>query len=265
MDLPWEILGLVYDMLEISDRVRLKMALPRGVSITKTMLTTTGNDTKLGVVHRFFKRRTRILGASAFNREDMSATMRKFFVENSTDPTICRIIHESPHLSKVSWTQSTDPATIIRQGQSADVGLSGIVWSDVEEDVVHIVQVVKETGTPAVFDSFMASDNCVRRHVLKNAPQFVFGLVNYMNACGLLAHIMQLGDENTMGFPVALVRRYVSSWSTCRIFLDSPEKLRIIVEIVGMPSSVMDDLAEDAARKMLIPTLEYLLQAGATL
>lgn len=256
LDLPRELLGLLYDKLEISDRVRFNIALPKRLHISNTMCTTVENDEKLTVIHRFFQRRVR----APVTRGDMSYAMRRFFHDNNDDPTVVRVIKEFPQLSQLSRKTSTEPATLVRQGQ-----LETCVWADVEEEDVLLVQAMKERGTPAMFDSLMASDNGIRRCVLQNPYLFCFGIVNYRNRCGLLSHILQLGVNNPCNFPVESMKADLSSRRTLDIFLETPDKLKVIVDVVGVTSHVMDDLVEDAASKLLMPSLTYLLQAGATL
>lgn len=257
LNLPCELLAIVYQMLEIADRTRLNIALPKGAAVTDV------NDRKLALIHMFFKRRTRIMGASEVTLDDTSSAMRRFFQENRLDPTILRVFRESPELAKISWNTSVDPIALIMGQEPMD--LRAISWADVEQDVMSVVQAVESRGTPAVFKSFMATENLVRAHVLNNSGSFVFGLVNCMNASGLLKYIMSLGDDNEYGFPIRVARSYLASPRISRIFLATPLKLKVIVDLVGIPNIFLDNLLEDAARRMLLSTVDYLMQSGATL
>lgn len=256
LDLPCELLEHVYQMLEIADRAKLNIALPKCAAMTAHI------DKKLVVVHMFFKRRTRILGASEITIEDTSCAMRRFFQDNRYDPTILRVIRESPQLAQILWYSSFDPIALIMGQEPLHAGV--IVWADVEQDVGSVVQAVESRGTPSIFNSLMASENLVRSYVVANPGTFAFGIVNCMNNYGLLPHIMHLADDNECGFPVVEARRYLSSLKISRIFLATPMKLKMIMDVVGISQTVLDDLLEDAARRMLVPTVCYLIQVGAS-
>lgn len=255
LDLPCELLEHVYHLLEITDRAKLNIALPKCAAMSASI------DKKLAMVHMFFKRRTRILGASAITLDETSCAMRRFFQDNRGDPTVQRVIRESPQLAQILWYPSFDPIALIMGQEPLQAGV--IVWADVEQDVSSVVQAVESRGTPSIFDSLMASDNLVRRYVVTNPGTFVFGIVNCMNDYGLLPHIMKLADDNDHGFPVLEARRYLSSLKISRIFLATPSKLKMINDVVGIPQTVLDDLVEDAARRMLLTTVCFLMQAGA--
>lgn len=264
LEMPTELLWHVYDMLEISERTRLNMALPRAACITSTTRTTPDNDKKLSVVHRLFKRRNQNAGsASVVAFADLSCPMRRFFQQNRCDPTIRALEHDWPFLAHVSQKPCIDPVALIRQELLQRTG--SIVWSDLEEYDDAVIHELNERGSPEIFDSCMSCDNSIRTRINKNAGTFVFGLVNYRNARGLLAHIMALEENNTFGFPVKEARTFLSRMSTTNIFLDEPCKLRVIVEEVGVAPSILAQLIEQAAGRLLMHTVTYLLQAGATL
>lgn len=257
LDLPRELLALVYSMLEIGDRIRMNISLPKGAVIARAL----DKDRQLVVIRLFFKRRIRMVGAPAVQREDTSSAMRRFFQENNRDPTILRIVCELPQLAQLTWKPSVDPLALF-MGQNH---MLGIVWANDEKDAASVVYAVQSRGTPAIFDCLMATDNLVRAHVVRDPGSFVFGLVSMSNTQGLLSHVMQLGEDNDRGFSVATARRYLSSLSISRIFLPSPLKLKNIVDAVGIPTAVLEDLLEEAAMRLLLPTVDLLMQAGARL
>lgn len=256
LDLPTEMLAHVYSMLEITDRIRLNIALPKGAAMT------TDTDRKLAVVHRFFKKRARIVGASAVTREDTSTAMRTFFYENKSDPTIRRVLCESPQLATIAWRPSFDPFALI-SGQEHMLQAGAFAWAEDERDA--LMSSVTSRGTPAIFDLFMASDNPVRTHVVNDPGSFVFGLVNLGNTQGLLSHVMQLADDNSGGFCVTSARNYISSLRISRIFIARPLQLKSIMDDVGIPMPVMEELLEEAARRMLLTTVEFLMKMGVRL
>lgn len=211
-------------------------------------------------MHRLFKRFKRRAGASLLFK-DLSCAMRRFIQKNRYDPTIITLGRDVPSLAQVS--NNVNVVALIQQEVAHNTG--SLVWTDLAEYDDAVIQELKERGTPAIFDSCMSSDNWIRTSICRNSENFVFGLVNYMNANGLLAHIMALEDGNKFGFPVTEARKYLSRLSTSSIFLNEPCKLKVIVEVVGVGPVILQSLLEEAAAQMMMSSTKYLLRAGASL
>lgn len=256
LDLPRELLGLVYDMLDIRDRTKFNMALS-SKTVVASSITTPENDLKLSIVHRFFSRRRSITG-SAVTRADVSTGMIRFMQQNACDPTVLRLIQASPELEYISCKPSFDTITEVRKQLLADV--CTIRWADIQGDEDVIISAIESGGSPCMFDSCMATDNRVRARILLHAGSFAFALVNMMNTRGLLSHVMSLPNDSV--FPVEETHGYLSSYRISSIFVNEPSKLRMIVDI-GIPPTVRDALLEDAARKLLMPSIKYLMSVGA--
>lgn len=266
VDLPRELLELVYDRLEVADRIRLNMSLPKGFAVTKTTRTSTSNDTKLAVVCMFLKRRAHLLGSLEVKVEDMSPVMCKFFRNNLQDPTMIRIANEMPQvvpaLLPMRGRWLFDLVNVIQQKRPVDA--EKIAWADFEDTIEDVVQAVIVNGTPDMFDGFMAYKNCFQAHVLQHFSSFVFGLVNYGNN-SLLSHLMQMGEHTDFSVLIQASRAYLTRFKLLNIFIMSEGKVKSIVECVGVEMSVLQELLEEASRRMVMPMVMYLLKIGVRL
>lgn len=262
-DLPRELLEQVYDLLEVSDRVRLNLSLPKGSAVTKTTRTSTANDAKIAVVYMFLKRRASLLGASEVRVNEMSPAMCKFFQKNITDPTLIRIATEMPQVVPaplaVHGRLLLDLITMIRERQPIDAG--AIAWTEFVYDIEDVVQAVVTSGTPNMFDKFMATHNCFQTYILQHFNSFVFGLVNYGNS-SLLTHLMHLQNQTEFSALVDSSRSYLASSTVLHVFISCEDKVQAIVECIGVEMPVLQRLLEEASRRMLMPTVMYLLHAG---
>lgn len=252
LDIPRELLLTLYDLLEIKDRIKLNMALPRCSVINTTSCTSKENDAKLAIVYRLFKT----------NNVVLSSAMTAFLYTNRRDPTVMILIQGSEALQKVQWKPT--PSRQINQIKQEQTDAGSIIWADVgETDAECVVQALVLSGTPNVFNSCMSSDNFVRTHILKLSGMFVFALVNYGNQRGLLAHVLTLPDPNECGFPVRSAREYLSRLTTMNIFRDSPKKLQAIINHVQCDQWVLNSVLQRAACDLHMTTVAMLLASGA--
>lgn len=261
LNLPTELLERVFDILEVVDRIKLNVALG-DAAVLKTSRTTTDRDTKLAVVHMFFKRQARTVGVSAVSCEDISSLMSQFIATNLDDPTIQNVVRDFPQIASLRCPPCIDRSTIERLVQR-----SQMEWADIRaEDIRSVLYILSDIGSPAMFRSIMSVDNHVRTHIIKEPDLFVFGLLNMSwNQGGLLKYIMDLPDGNDLGFPVAQARAYLSRLNIATIFLSRPEQLRTIVETVGIDATTLQGLVVEAAKRFYVPSVIYLLKAGARL
>lgn len=265
LDVPRPILENIYNLLEISDRVRLNVALP----IASRVIIDTKKDKKLALIYRLFKKigLEGPLSDKKFN--EFTSSVTTFLSDNSSDPTVVGILSEMPLLAadiKVRSTMCPLAALIMSQ----PVGQTTIVWD--ESTAYYNRREVMDTmwryGTPAIFDALMASKNPFSDAILKDTLCCMRTIVDLENTGRLLAHYMTLATNRTHPFtcPVKadkILHYFNDSDRLITMRWNSALQIRLIVEEVGVCQTVLDALIEHYAKHLETETVSYLESAGA--
>lgn len=265
MDLPHFILENIYSLLEISDRVRLNLALP----ITSRVTTDTKKDKVLVLIHRIFQKITLRGCLSQQTINDLGSSVTTFLIDNSCDPTVTRLLSEMPLVAAVVKLRSTMcPLACLIMSQP--VGQKPIVWDESKAyyNLREIMDTMWRHGTPAIFDALMASKNPFSEAIKKDSMSCVLSIVDYQNTGKLLAHYISLATYRGSPFtcPVKadkILHYFKDSDRLIIMRWNSPQQLRMLVEEVGVSQTVLNNLVEHYANYLETEAVSYLESVGA--
>lgn len=109
LDLPPEVIGHVYDFLEIQERAALNAALPKDFKVRTTLKTDAKQDAGIRAIARYMK-----LPSNAGKRySDLVGKVRAFVADCSMleDPTITRLFPDAPRPAKDAKDAKDAPYT----------------------------------------------------------------------------------------------------------------------------------------------------------
>lgn len=253
LGLPRHLLELIFDMLMVLDRIRLNMALPRRDVIVKTSFTCTQTDRKLVTMQRYFKKRFE--SGQPILYKDLKGPMIGLIGSRVLDPTVAELFENAPQLA-IGFKQrifSTNLVNLIkRKDKLCDINMYVVEGGGqfCTDDVTHALET---HGTPAMYAAIVKSNNPFQEALQTYWQSFVFGVVCNKNESGLLSHIMQQSP-----YIADMTRNYLASMSVLQWFVTDPQKLKQVVEHVGVTTPVLHALLDVASSRLIMHSVKYI-------
>lgn len=262
LDLPPDMRQLIYERLEIKERIMYNSTVPREAAVTISR--DHEKEKKLAVLHRYVERKVRLGGGAALTPESLSQSMHDFIHQNYHDPTVTHALRHIPYIRPptIALSPMERLVTLIRAKEL--FGTAGIQW-DAIQDIYRVVWEMTTHGTPAIFDAMMATSNPFSAAVLASPTMFMKDLLWHSNPEGLFSHIMQSRVSSSDGIAHHLPKLRAYLTTIAHQFLPYRENMRAILDNVPMERVRLVQIMEAAAREMRVETLDLLAEKGVTL
>lgn len=230
--LPNEIQHIVYGMLNVEDRVKLAMALPKQ-SNAHVVTYPKQREKKLGLI------------AGAIRKHQipkMTTQIRRFLSScEQTDPTIAEIAEQFPEVKSDNFNQNHTKqlAKDIVDGTTTIDEIKTIIktYNDIEQD--EDIRTCMYRAKPRGFKLLMECP-VTRDYIVKNQKNIFFNMFNYRNPI-LVNHIVNVDG---FGLDIPSMRASVakSIQEYCYSMVYIPESLDMILKYLNLDERAKDKL-----------------------
>lgn len=247
MDLPIEIKEHVYNKLDVFDRAKLAMVLPK-TEKARFRKYINRTDKLLGVL-------TRSIQKSRVN--ELSPMMREFLKKQCD--------HRDPTLEHLRQHFPREIGELMQKGEGANLSLYDIITNgtiteaDIRERLTERIDIAREwnlssaiyQATPEVFDVLMLHPD-IREYVTQyDAAILIFNMFNYVNE-PLLIHILEHGTEK-YGMNIPVMLNYIRGKTH---LFGKTERIRLLLKYVNYTRKELEDLWLHCMNQMCVEGAE---------